>query len=71
MSYLKLRNVLLEYTLPTGFNEFAGLRNARVFISAGELFTISSGDFSGADPENPGAFYPLPRTYTLGINLSL
>lgn len=71
MSYLKLRNILLEYTLPTGFNEFVGLRNARVYVSAGELFTISSGDFSGADPENPGAFYPLPRTYTFGVNLSL
>ncbi|WP_440998502.1 SusC/RagA family TonB-linked outer membrane protein [Fodinibius sp. SL11] len=70
MSYVKLRNLRLEYTLPSALQESLGLTNARVHVSGGELFTISSSDFTGGDPENPGSFYPLPRTFTFGFNLA-
>jgi TonB-linked SusC/RagA family outer membrane protein len=70
MSYVKLRNLRLEYTLPSELQESFGLKNARVLVSGGELFTISSSDFTGGDPENPGSFYPLPRTFTFGFNLA-
>ncbi|MDX1636394.1 MAG: TonB-dependent receptor [Balneolaceae bacterium] len=72
MSYLKLRNVRVEYTLPVDLQQRLGLRNARVHVTGGELFTISSSDFStGGDPENPGSFYPLPRTFTFGFNVAI
>jgi TonB-linked SusC/RagA family outer membrane protein len=72
MSYLKLRNLRLEYTLPVDLQDRLGLRSARVHVTGGELFTISSSDFStGGDPENPGAFYPLPRTFTFGFNVAI
>lgn len=70
MSYIKLRNLRLEYTLPSKLQESFGLKNARVLVSGEELFTISSSDFTGGDPENPGSFYPLPRTFTFGFNLA-
>jgi len=72
MSYMKLRNLRVEYRFPTDLLDRVGIKKALVYVSGGELFTISSSDFStGGDPENPGAFYPLPRTITFGFNVSI
>ena len=52
-SFLRLRNVELGYTLPaTAFSKL-GITNARLFVSAQNLFTITS--YSGLDPDVVGA----------------
>ncbi len=69
-SYLKLRNVQLGYNLPRTFLKHLNLNSFRTYISAQNLFTISSKSFTGVDPENPAWGYPIPTTMTFGINVS-
>ncbi|AGA79756.1 SusC/RagA family TonB-linked outer membrane protein [Echinicola vietnamensis] len=73
--YFKLDNLTIGYTIPKlGF-----LRNARVYASGLNLFTITK--YKGIDPEgvsitgfDPGNDqrdkYPTTRTYTLGLNVT-
>lgn len=70
MSYLKLKNLQLTYTLPLSFQQRLGVSRADIYVVATELFQITSSDFTGSDPENPASFYPIPRTLSLGFNLA-
>ncbi|MFD2512926.1 SusC/RagA family TonB-linked outer membrane protein [Pontibacter locisalis] len=72
-SYLRFRNVILAYKVPTSVVERAKLRRARLFVQAQNLFTIT--EFTGFDPEIDNNIlqfnYPVPRTYTVGIEIGL
>lgn len=65
-SYIKMKNIQLGYTLPKNISERLSMRNFRVYLQAQNLFTITN--YTGADPEGLGYPYPLPRTYTVGLN---
>lgn len=78
-SYLRVRNILLAYRVPT---KLSRLRNMRVYASVQNAFTITN--YPGFDPEigtnranNPlyigidEFVYPVPRIYTIGIDLGL
>lgn len=78
-SYLRIQTLSIGYNLPSSIARRAYLNNARVYISAQNLFTFTK--YSGYDPEL-GAFnknvmlmnidnghYPNPRTITIGANL--
>ena len=69
-SYVKLRNLQLGYTVPKRMQEKLSMSRAEIFISGSELLTIKSSKFSAPDPENPGSFYPIPRSVTLGLSVS-
>ncbi len=76
-SYLRLRDITLGYTVPASV--INGLRTARIYVSAQNLFTITN--YSGVNPEassqgqsatNFGVDfggYPVARIYRVGINL--
>ena len=70
-SYLRLKNVVLGYTLPKFKTQNVKLR---FYISGDNLFTISK-FYKGYDPEVSyggtvgGEFYPIMQTYTFGVNL--
>ena len=79
-SYLRIRNIALGYTLPQSILESLRVNNLRVYVNVLNPFTFT--DYLGYNPEvnsrpdnalNPGedyASYPLPRTYSVGLNLS-
>ena len=69
-SYLKLRNIQLGYTLPKSFLQKWKMSRAEIYVSATNLFTVKSSQFISPDPENPGTFYPIARTFTLGLSTS-
>ena len=69
-SYAKLRTVQLGYNVPDAFAAKLKLERIRLYLSAQNLITIKSSDFSGADPENPGFNYPIPLNLTFGLNVS-
>ncbi len=77
-SYLKLKNVNLEYKFSPRDQRF--IKNAAVYVSGSNLFTITN--YSGYDPE-VSSFgsdasrkgvdyyaYPSCRTYTVGVKLN-
>lgn len=69
-SYLKLRNVSIGYTLPREVAQKVRMTNARVFIQGQNLLTIKSKNSTIPDPETPNGQFPIPRVYTMGLNLT-
>ncbi len=78
-SYLRLREVTLGYTLPSGILSKARISRFRIYASATNLFTLTK--YSGYNPDvntygnNSGIFnvdfgsYPMYCTYLLGFNI--
>ncbi|GAA4469724.1 TonB-dependent receptor [Nibrella saemangeumensis] len=79
-SYLRLRNIVLAYNLPKPLISRVKLANARVYFSGANVLTFTK--YKGFDPEvneygnsaisqgiDSGG-YPLPATYTFGIDLT-
>jgi hypothetical protein len=75
-NYLKLRQLSFGYTLPETMIEKIGIQNARLYVSANNVFTIS--DYHGFDPEVGGdnlnrgidnVTYPNPRSIAIGIQI--
>ena len=71
MSFLRLKNAEIGYTLPKSLTQKAGLSTTRVYIQGVNLLTISK--FKLWDPElatSNGSAYPNIRSLSLGINLN-
>lgn len=80
-SYLRIQNISVGYKLPERWANKAKLASIRVYASAQNIYTFT--DYSGYDPEL-GAYnkdirfmnidngsYPVPRTFTVGVNVEL
>lgn len=83
-SYIRLKNVQLGYTLPQSWLNSAGIRNARFFVSATNLLTLTK--YQGLDPEMTVSdnsrgegdlangidwgTYPSAMTFMLGVNIN-
>lgn len=81
-SYMTLRNVTLGYTIP--FKPSKYISNARIYFSAQQLFTITG--YPGLNPEINSneagkglswkgmgvdrTAYPIPRSFSLGCNIT-
>jgi hypothetical protein len=77
-SFLRFQNFQLGYSFSEAFLKKAGFARARVYISGENIFTLTS--FSGLEVDLGGSAtlrgveygsYPIPRTLSVGINLSL
>ncbi len=70
-AYLRLKSFEVGYTIPK-FKKFKDF-SLRVFMNAYNIFTLTGVKF--VDPEHPedelGRLYPLNKTVTFGINLTL
>jgi TonB-linked SusC/RagA family outer membrane protein len=70
-AYLRVKNVVLGYTLPKKITQAIKLEKVRFYLSGQNLLTFSNA-YEGYDPENNvsnGNFYPVMRTYTAGIDI--
>ena len=77
-SFARIQNVQLGYSLPSENLEQVGISRLRFYASVNNLYTFTK--YRGYDPgASNGApigggidqgFYPVPRTYLLGINLN-
>ncbi|OJV15609.1 MAG: hypothetical protein BGO21_32040 [Dyadobacter sp. 50-39] len=74
-SYLRLKNVQVGYTLDQRFIKRLGLEQARLLLTGVNLFSINPLQKYGLDPESPDATrgwsYPIQKTVSVGINLTL
>ena len=69
-SYAKLRTIQLGYNVPSSIAEKLYMQRLRVYVSAQNLLTIKSKNFTGVDPENANFGYPIPLNVTFGLNVS-
>jgi TonB-linked SusC/RagA family outer membrane protein len=72
MSYIRFKNLQLGYTLPASLLGRVGISSFRIYCSAENIATITS--YRGLDPEmngNRSNAYPLVKSYSVGINMSL
>lgn len=75
-SFLRIQNIQLGYTFPTSLMERFGANSLRLYVSANNVFTFT--EYRGYDPSASSGdpigggidqgFYPVPRTYLLGVN---
>ena len=71
MSFLRLKDAEIGYTLPESMTKKWGLSKIRFYIQGKNLITFS--DFKLWDPEvnaNYGNVYPLIRTFAIGANVN-
>ena len=69
-SFGKLRTIQLGYNFPKTICEKLYMERLRMYISAQNLLTIKSKNFTGVDPENANFGYPIPLNITFGLNVS-
>ncbi|WP_052272825.1 TonB-dependent receptor [Flavihumibacter solisilvae] len=72
-SYLRLKNLMLGYNLPTSLISKAGLKNVKIYYSGQNILTLTN-FYKWIDPEigSTGSInsYPQVVVNTLGINVS-
>ncbi|OFX28896.1 MAG: SusC/RagA family TonB-linked outer membrane protein [Bacteroidetes bacterium GWF2_42_66] len=72
MSYVRLKNVQLGYTLPNNLVKKLRIDNVRFYISGENLATFTK--FRGIDPEkntNADDAYPLVKSFAFGVNIGI
>ncbi len=69
-SFLKLRNIQFGYTFPESITRKIKMQKLRLYVSAQNLLTIKSKNFTGVDPENANYGYPIPVNLTFGLNVT-
>lgn len=74
-TYLRLKNVNLNYAIPRAVTERIGLKDVNVYVAGSNLLTWSKlGIYkSSVDPEMTGyeKFYPPVKTVAFGLNITL
>lgn len=73
ITYIKLRNFELGYTLPQRWMSKAGINKLRLYLFGQNLFSIDNMGAYDIDPEianSTGIVYPTTRVIGTGINLS-
>ena len=68
VSYLKLSSISVSYSFPERWLKPAKIGGLSASFLMNNLFTITN--YSGIDPETPGAVYPQSRSFTFSLSLS-
>jgi hypothetical protein len=69
-SYLRLKNLELNYHISNKLIKDLGISKLQVYASGNNLITFTN-YFKNIDPEQSGAFvYPIIKRYNLGVRLS-
>jgi TonB-linked SusC/RagA family outer membrane protein len=68
-SFVRLKNLLLSYTLSKNWLREVHFQNARIYIQCQNLFTITK--YLGLDPEAGGIHLPPLRMITGGLQITL
>ncbi len=68
MSYLKIRNIQIGYTLPYDVSTKAYISKIRFYATLENYFTFTK--YKGLDPEVNGVGYPNVRQAVFGLNLT-
>lgn len=72
MRYLRLKNLQIGYSLPHWLTSKAHITEFRIYGSAENLLTMTP--WPGLDPEiqdDPNGAYPLVKSFSIGVNVTL
>lgn len=73
-AYLRLKNFTIGYEIPKSVLQHIGVDRLRLYFAGTNLFTLSTLNKYGVDPEmpegTPAYYYPQQRTLSFGLNLS-
>lgn len=75
LSYLRLKNLTLGYTLPEGLSKKIKAERFRVYVSGENIHTWTKLETDYMDPEEvmtdpTGRTYPMAKTYTAGLQVT-
>jgi TonB-linked SusC/RagA family outer membrane protein len=76
IGYLRLKNVVIGYTIPERISKLVRIPRARIYVSGENLLTYTPLRSKYIDPEQfdgdgtNGRTYPLSKTYSVGLNLN-
>lgn len=80
-AYLRIKNMQLGYTLPYSLTQKFGVSSMRMYLSVDNLVTFTKlskifdpealGSSYGNASSNSGKIYPLQRTWSFGLNVSI
>ncbi|MGV8136964.1 MAG: TonB-dependent receptor [Mangrovibacterium sp.] len=75
-AYMRLKNMSLGYEIPVSVLAKLGITKLRIYVAGTNLFTVSTLNKYGVDPEMPegygaGIYYPQQYTMSIGCNLTL
>lgn len=69
--YVRLKNLVIGYSLPERIIKKWGMTKFRLFLSGENLVTFTNFKFKNIDPEQSDFYsYPMYRIYNLGININ-
>ncbi len=68
-SYAKLRTLQIGYNLPSSILSRLRMTKARVYVSGQNLLTLKSKSLTCSDPENANWAYPIPTSFSFGVQL--
>ena len=69
LSFIRLANISLGYNVPQEILQKADIRNLKIYFAVkNAAFFMPDSKYQFWDPEHSG---PTPRTFSLGINLTL
>ena len=74
-AYMRLKNMSLGYQIPSLLLSKLGVSKFRIYVAGTNLFTLSTLNKYGVDPEMPegygaGVYYPQQYTMSIGCNLT-
>lgn len=67
-AYMRIKNIMLGYTLPNAIVNRARIQNVRVYVSLRDWFTTNKYP-KGWDPEVDASTYPIMKSATAGISV--
>ena len=67
---LRLRSIGLNYRLPGEITSKLWLQEFSVNFQVTNLFVIKAKEWRGRDPESGDSNIPMPRTYSVGVNVT-
>ena len=67
LSYLRIKNIILGYSVPQKWLTKTPLSKVDVALSLNNFITLT--DYKGMDPETPGATYPISRSVMFSVNV--
>lgn len=75
LSYFKIKNIQLSYSLSEGLLDDLMMESAMVYLNASNVHTFVAKGYEGFDPERDtfdagGGLYPTPRIFSLGLNVT-